>query len=322
LKNGSADADKYKEAATQVMSQAHITKFPTDMLKAYIREVQSENPNEEKLSTLRDYVTTAVEVSQIASVEYDLIDNASNGFETMTKQSFDNYKLTTSDGRQVSLDSDEGIMFLVNKLANPANGSTALQVFFAHTGLSEKAVDLISKSVDLDSIPVATEQLGGQLTEIFGDIKSLDGQFKEFSNEKSVAYSSYKDAVKHYVQVLDKEYANKSAQEKKVYNAYKQVLAKTQNADFAKNLPADQIVPTLEKIHKLAVQKVTDSAAGGIQQLNSLSEILSTRLSAMEALKVPQDSKEESVRKQFVEKGNAAYAQLAEIITQINELLV
>lgn len=321
VKNGSADADKIAADAAQVLEQGHITKFPNELIKSYIKEVQSNNPNEAKLETFRDYMTTAYQVSENALVEYDLIDNAENGIETMMNQTFDNYKLNTADGREVSLNSDEGVMFLVDQLANPANDSTALQVFFAHTGLGEKAVDLISKSVDLDAIPAACEQLGSQLTEALTDVKALDGKFGEFAESKSVAYSSYKDAVQHFVKTMDKEYADKSVQERRIYSVYRSFLNKTQNADFAKNLPAEQIMPMLEKVHSLAVQNVNNSALQGAEQLNVLSQTLVTRLSAMEALKVPADSDSEKTRVEFVQKGNDVYAQLAETIQNINALL-
>ena len=321
VKNGSADADKIAADVAQVLEQGHITKFPNELIKSYIKEVQSNNPNEAKLETFRDYMTTAYQVSENALVEYDLIDNAENGIETMMNQTFDNYKLNTADGREVSLNSDEGVMFLVDQLANPANDSTALQVFFAHTGLGEKAVDLISKSVDLDAIPAACEQLGLQLTEALTDVKALDGKFGEFAESKSVAYSSYKDAVQHFVKTMDKEYADKSVQERRIYSVYRSFLNKTQNADFAKNLPAEQIMPMLEKVHSLAVQNVNNSALQGAEQLNVLSQTLVTRLSAMEALKVPADSDSEKTRVEFVQKGNDVYAQLAETIQNINALL-
>ena len=120
---------------------------------------------------------------------------------------------------------------------------------------------------------------------------------------------------------MDKEYADKSAQEKRIYTVYKSFLAKTQNAEFAKNLSADQIMPMLEKVHSLAVQNVNSNALQGAEQLNTLSQTLVKRLSAMEALKVPADSDSEKARVEFVQKGNDVYAQLAETIQNINELL-
>ena len=318
LRNNSADADKILNDAAAVLEQGHIAKHPTELVQSFIKEVQSKNPDEEKLAQLREYMIRAVEVSEIANVEYDLIDNAGNAFETMTKQTFDNYHLNTNDGRVVSLNSDEGVMFLVNQLANPSNGSTALQVFFAHTGLSEKAVDLISKSLKLDAIPTVCEQLEPQLVQIYGDINTLSGDFDKFSNEKSVSYSSYKDALTHYIKTLDKEYEAKAPAEKKVYVAYRNFLAKTQNADFAKNLTPEQIMPALAKIHDLGIQSVSNSAAQGAQQLNEYALTIESRLSAMKALKLPENSEQEAVREQFVADAESAYEKLADTIDKVN----
>lgn len=320
VKNGSADADRIAANVADVIQQGHITKFPDELTQSFIKEVQSKNPNDVKLETFRDYMTAAYQISENALVEYGLIKNAENGIETMMNQTFDKYELTASDGSKVSLDSDEGVMFLVDKLANPANDSSALQVFFAHTGLGEKAVNAISNSVQLDVIPEACEQLGGQIISALTNVKGIDAEFGEFAENKSVSYSSYKDAVQHFVKTMDKEYANKSAEEKQVYTAYKAFMLKTQNADFANSLPADQIMPALEKVHAMGIQSLNNSALQGAGQLNTLSQTLVTRLSAMEALKVPADSESEEKRVAFVQKANDVYAQLAEIIQNINAL--
>lgn len=313
------DTEKIYNDTVNLISQGHITQNPNELLQSYVKEVQSENPNVDKLEQLREYMTYALSVSEISSVEYDMIDNAEKALETMTKSTFDKYQLTAADGQKVSLDSDQGILFLANKLANPANNSTALQVFFAHTGLSERAVDVISKSVHTEAVPEICSQLEPQLKSILGGVKELNSSFADFAGEKSVSYSSYKDALKHYVQTLDKEYENKSAQEKQIYSAYRQFLVKTENADFAKNIPQEAILPTLSKIHEMGMNSLSANAAKGAQQLNTLSETIQKRLSAMKALKLPKNSDKEAVRQQFVKDAEAAYETLAETIIRINE---
>lgn len=321
LKNNSNEADEILNNAQSVLEQGHITKYPSELIKTFIQEVQSKNPDEDKLAQLRKYMIQAVYVSDIANVEYDLIDNASEALEAMTKETFKDYPLQTVDGEQVPLDSDEGIMYLVDQLSNPANGSTALQVFFAHTGLSERAVDLISSSMDLKSIPEQSKKLGEQLTETYTSINNLNNKFDEFANEKSVAYSSYKDALTHFVKTMDKEYEDKSTQEKLIYSAYKQFLNKTTNADFAKNLKPDEILPALEKIHTVAIQSLSKNTAKGSQQLNDISIMLVNRISAIEALKLPSNSDKEEERQQFINEAKAVYEQLSDTIGKINEVI-
>lgn len=321
VRKDSPETDKIAAEISEVIAQGHITKNPDELLKSFIKEVQSANPNEDKVAVLREYLAQAVHVSEYANVEYSLMDNAANAFEGMTKQSFDDYTLNTADGRVVTLNSDEGVMFLVNQLANPENNSTALQVFFTQTGLSEKAVDLITKSVNLKAIPVACEQLAPQLVKIYSEIGGLKANFADFASEKSVAYSSYKDAVNHYIKTLDKEYEGKSEQDKNVYNVYRQFLAKTQNSEFAGKLSQAQIMPMLAKIHELGIQSVSSSAEQGAQQLNDISLTLVNRLSAMQALKLPKNSEQEQVREKFVAEAEVVYQKLADAINQINEAI-
>lgn len=320
LKNNSADVDKIMDDTISVMQQGHIAKHPTELLKSFIKEVQSKNPDNEKLAQLREYMVQAVNVSDIANVEYDLISNAGNAFETMTKDSFKDYPLQDANGNKVALDSDDGIMFLVDKLANPDNGSTALQVFFAHTGLSERAVNLISSSFNLTEIPKECEKLGNQIKETYSGINGLNDAFEEFSNEKSVSYSSYKDAVSHFVKVMDKKYADaKSEQEQNVYNQYKQIIEKTANADFAKKYGSEQVMSVLAKVHGIAIQSVKRLTASEAAELNDVSITLYNRISAMEALKVNPKSESEEVRQQFIKDAEVTYSKLTEIINKVNE---
>lgn len=322
VKNGSGESEKIANSAMQIIEQGHITRHPEEMIKTFIKEVQSKNQNEEKLATLREYMTMGYQVSEYASVEYDLIENAEKGIETMMNASFDEHSLYSKvDGRSIALDSDEGIAFLVDKLANPANNSTALQVFFAHTGLSERAVDVISKSINLESIPAVSEQFGTAITGMLTEIKNLNGEFSEFAENKSVSYSSYKDAVQHFVKTMDKKMAEQGQADSQIYTAYKSIIEKTQNADFAKNLSSEQIMPILAKINDVAIQNLQTSTLQNAEQLNALSYALTNKLSAMQALKVPENSDSEKTRVDFVQKGNDIYVQLVETINKINELV-
>ncbi len=321
VKKDSANADQAAAKLENFLAQSHITKDSNELLKAFITEVQSKNSDEATVSTLREYLTAGLDSAQVASVEYSLIDNAGNAIAAMTREKLADYNVQTATGEQLPLDSDEGIGFLVEKLANPATNSTALQTFFAQTGLSEKAVDVISNSVQLDALPDACKELEGQLTQVFGDVKVLDGQFEAFSSDSAVSYSTYKDAVEHYIKTLDKEYADKTAEQRVVYENYRKFLVKTESAEFAKNLAPQQIMSVLEKIHTSGVSAVSNEAMQGAQQLNMLSETLENKLSAMEALKLPNGSEKEAVRAEFLEKANGVYEQLVDVINNVNAVL-
>ncbi len=312
---------KAKEEVIAFLTENHITTDTNALLNEFIKEVQSENPDETKVGTLRTYLVMGVTSADIASVEYSLIDNASNAIAAMTREKLQEFTVSTADGRTLPLDSDEGLGFLIDKLANPANNSTALQVFFAQTGLSERAVDIIANTLNLDAIPAAIQELEGQLVGAFTNLKGLDGAFGAFASDNSVSYSSYKDAVKHYIKTLDKEYKDKSPAEKQMYKLYKKFLLKTLNADFAKGLAPQDILPTLAQVHMMAVQAISKNVVEGAQQLNYLAQVLESRISAMEALKLPKNSEKEGTRAEFLAKAKAAYQILEESIASINGAL-
>ncbi|MCR5260732.1 MAG: hypothetical protein K6C94_02720 [Candidatus Gastranaerophilales bacterium] len=318
VRTGSPEADKIAQDINSVVTQGHIAKHPKELLHAFVKEVQAENPNENRIDTLRNYLTEAVRVSDIANVEYGLIDNAEKGIETMTKQAFDNYNLTTKDGKTIPLSSDEGVLFLVDKLANPTNDSTALQVLFTQTGLSEKAVDMINKSMKPQAISQMCDEAGASIKAIFGNIDELKAGFETFAKENSVSFGTYKDAVKYYIKTLDKEYAKKTDDEKQVYNAYKAFLLKTQNADFAKTLNPAEILPTLQQVHELGVNSLTNQGAQVAESLNTLVETVEKRLSAMKALKLPENSSKEAARQKFIGEAEAAYQKIVETIDSVN----
>ena len=77
----------------------------------------------------------------------------------------------------------------------------------------------------------------------------------------------------------------------------------------------------MEKIHTSGVSAVSNEAMRGAQQLNMLSETLENKLSAMEALKLPNGSEKEAVRAEFLEKANGVYEQLVDVINNVNAVL-
>ena len=310
-----------KEEVVDFISANHITTNTGELVQDFVNELQSPNPNEEKLSVLRDYLTAAVNTSDVASAEYSMIDNASNAIAAMTREKLSNYSVTTADGTELPMDSDEGINFLIDKLANPANNSTAVQVFFAQTGLSERAVDVISKTVHTEALPAAVQELEGQLVNAFGNIKTLDGAYKEFASDNTVSYSTYKDALNHYVKTLDKEYADKTPEEQLIYDEYKQFLMKTANSDLVKGLSSEEILPVLEQIHSMGIQSVSQGAIQGAEQLNSLSDTLENKISAMKALKLPKNSEKEQEREKFLASAKVAQEALEHTIEKVNEAL-
>ena len=77
-------------------------------------------------------------------------------------------------------------------------------------------------------------------------------------------------------------------------------------------------MPALAKIHDLGIQSVSNSAAQGAQQLNEYALTIESRLSAMKALKLPENSEQEAVREQFVADAESAYEKLADTIDKVN----
>ena len=116
VRNNSSDAEKIAKDFDALMKQAHITKHPTEMLQAFVSELQANIPNEDRINQLRDYLSTAYSLSEYAEIEYGLIKNAENAVEGMTRQSFGEHALQTADGQTIELDSDQGVLYLADKL--------------------------------------------------------------------------------------------------------------------------------------------------------------------------------------------------------------
>lgn len=317
----SPETMKAGEEVINFVSQNHIAANTKELVKDFVNELQSSNPNEEKLAVLRKYITAGIKSSEVAEVEYQMMDNASKAIAAITREKMADYSLTADDGTKISLDSDEGISFIVDKLANPANDSTAVQIFFTQTGLSEKAVDVIANTGNLKEMPKFVANLGDDLAKLFGGIKTLNGSFDEFAADNNVSYSSYKDALKHFVQTMDKEYIQKSADDKQIYAAYREFLMKTANADFLNDLPKEEVLSTLKEVHSMGIESISQQAMESASQLDFLSEKLEGRVSAMHALKLPKNSAKEQQRAKYIADANTVQDALDEAIGKINDAM-
>lgn len=118
---------------------------------------------------------------------------------------------------------------------------------------------------------------------------------------------------------MDKKYADRTEEEQEIYAEYKDFLLKTQNADSAKNIDNADILPLLAKVHELGVQALNNQGANIAQTMNDLVLTLDKRVSAMKALKLPENSPKEQARQEFIANGEATLNKLAESIQEINE---
>lgn len=320
-KNSSANEAQALDKATEFLSEQHITAHPRELLKTFVKEVQSKNPDEATIATLREYLVAGHEMASNANIEYDMINNADEAFEGSMRSEVAEYQVKTADGRALTLDSDEGIEFVLDQLANPANGSTAVQVFFSQTALSERAVDVVANATNYAELSDTCKEWGNDFITKYKQVSMLEKGFADFSADNTVSYSTYKDAVKHYIKTLDKEYASVPAEEKEFYKAYKTFLQKTQNSDLVKNLSQEQIKPLLSKIHTMGIQTLSKGIMESAGQLNSLSQTLVNRMSAVEALKLPVNSDKAEAKAELLSQMEECYTQLEEIINKINEVV-
>ena len=148
----------------------------------------------------------------------------------------------------------------------------------------------------------------------------MSGDFENFVQNNNVSYSSYKDAVTHYLKTLDKKYAEKSDDERQVYEAYKGFVEKTVNSDFAKAATPELIMPLLQKVNELGINAVKGSADKGLEELTDIYNTMNSRISAMKALKLPDNSEKEQVRAEFLAQAEAVFAKLEETINNIEQI--
>ena len=88
---------------------------------------------------------------------------------------------------------------------------------------------------------------------------------------------------------------------------------------MAKNLSAAQIKQLLGKIHTMGIQTLSKGTMENVGQLNTLSQTLVNRMSAVEALKLPANSDKTEAKAELLNQMEECYAKLAEVINKINE---
>lgn len=315
-----AEIDAYNKLVNTLVSK-HITKSPIELLHLWVEQIQSDTPDEELEAVYKSYLEAALQTANLAKVEYKLVKNEHAGIASKTRDILENCSVTGIDGKQYSMDSDEGIMYLIQQLASENNNNSTMNLFLTQTGLNENALRVLMKYNKPTELIKGIKELERLIITTASDTITIGNAFEDFAKYNNIKYNTFKDAANHLLNKTDSYFADKSDAELETYNLYKTYISKTADTEVGKSIKGNDVMPNLIELHNLTMQKLLEHLNQLLEELNSVGEIVEEKLKLINGINVAESSKYFNEREIFNSKYEKVTALWQTVLNRTNQQL-
>ncbi|MDD3236743.1 MAG: hypothetical protein PHV37_01430 [Candidatus Gastranaerophilales bacterium] len=312
------------EAQTKLTNLAikrHITTAPIELLHEYTNTLQNGNNDKEKTEALRHYMDTAMKAANLASVEYRLVKNENCGLSSKTANYLDKFGFTLSNGKYCKLNTDTGLQYLIQMLQSDRNNNSTLKIFFAQTGLSEKAAEVIMKTFKPQTVKNYIKETEDTIISSFSTADVLNQLIDDFVAQNNIQYPSYKEASAHLLKDIDNKFEAETPADQEALNAYKAYMEQVASSDSIKEIAPKDALPALMEVHNSCVDLINQKGNASIAQLNDVRNVLKERINLLEALYLSPEAPIQSKIDKFYQKISVLNNDLDESITRVNSFI-
>ena len=291
-----AEQDSIKD----LIIKRHIVKNPTVLLKEIVKLLQEGKQNSNEYKVLKLYLENALQVAQQTKIQYRLVQNQHEAIGSKTKDMLSLFGVTMKDGTRENMDSEVGMLYLIEQLKNTGDNYTILNLFLEQSGLSKKALSALLNNFEIQK---TNDLVKEKVEEIKIDLTALDelaSMVREYSEKNKITAMSLTDSVNHFKTYIKRKL--KGLENILVFDKFIKYIDSIQYTEILKNSNQSMI----ESITKQIIEEGLKYVAEGInEQMNYLSEIsslLEERMELISSIRVPSNSKEYKLRSSFMKK--------------------
>ena len=275
----------------------HITKNPTVLLKEAVKCIQEGKKDSEEYSVLKTYLLSSLRVAQQTKVQYKLVQNQHEGIGSKTKNLLSMFKVQMSDGTSRPMDSEEGMIYLIEQLRNQGDNNVTLNLFLEQSGLTEKALTALLNNFDIEKSKEVMDENAKEVFKAIDDLSHLADILNEYFDRSRISYRSFEDAfaqIKKYVARKTKHDSNSPIY--KNFLAYMDQVKVTETTVAVKSQMFKDIVAS---VTNGALDFLSNNINYKIEFIENIPELLADRADLMHAIKVPQNSEADKKRHEF-----------------------
>lgn len=321
-KKGASDEDiaALSEEFVDFVVEKHIVKNPLALLRETVAMLEDGKKETDEYKVLSSYLNKALEVAQQTKIQYKLVQNQHEAIGSKTKDLLPLFNVTMADGTKEDMNSEVGMLYLIEQLKNAGDNYTILNLFLEQSGLSKSALKAAINNYDVNKTNELITEKSTEIKDAIAHLDELSSVITKFMKMSKIQYKSLEDAMSHFGSYLKrnlKDYENIP-----VFATY---IAALDSLEYQKSIETSNqsmIQPLMNEISREILANIADSINSQLQYISELSSYLQEKAELISSIRVPADSEEYALRESFYSGFEATQALIAqeqqEIIQQIN----
>lgn len=280
----------------------HILKDPTKVLSECVRMLQEGQDNLPEYTILKDYLLKTLKIAQQTKAQYKMVQNAHDGISSKTKELLPLFSVKMNDGSSEDMDSETGMIYLINQLENESDDYTTLKLFLAQSGLSKLALKALLNNFDYDKTIEVVDEAFDEISKELNDFEKLNQQMEKFMSLSKTPFKTLEEAIKQLRNFIAGK-VNKE-EHSKVFERFFEYLDSVQIKEELRNIDPQMIMPLLLSLSQDALEYSGEKINVQIDYIAGISDIINDRKILIDVIDVPENSGEYQQRMNFQDSYN------------------
>lgn len=294
----------------------HIIKDPTKLLSECVRMVQEGKEETQEYVILKSYLLKSLKVAQQTKAQYKMVQNAHEGITSKTRELLPMFSVKLTDGTKESMNSEMGMIYLINQLENESDHST-LKLFLAQTGLSKLSLNALINHFNGEKSLEIVNETYVEIMKSIDDFEKLNQLADKFMNLGKVPFKTLEEAVKYLREFVARK--SKRNKDSGVFEKYFEYIDAIQIKKELQNASPDMILPLVSSLNRDAIAYSGESVNAKIDYLVGISKLLKDRNVLIETVDVPENSEEGIRRTEFRQEYEKIQQEIQDRLHSIQE---
>ena len=276
--------------AINFLTDKHITKNPTLILKECVRLLSEGKKDTPEYQVMHKYLGDALRTAEQTKIQYKLVKNQNATIGSKTKNLLDLFYVNdpNDNNKKSTLNSDIGLVFLVNTLINANDNNATLRLFLDQTGLSERTLMALINTADMDNAEKESNKVIEASIDFLNISDKICSTMDKYFERNIIPYRSFKDGINHV-----KKYAERKLsqyEEHPLYKIYLNYLNQVAEVSAYEGLSSERLKEIVRNVNMDGLQQVIDTTTEQILELDKITSQFQFEISLLDIIEVPENS--------------------------------
>lgn len=289
-----------KEKIKDMVITRHIIKNPTVLLKECVSILQEGKQNSDEYQILSTYLENALQVAQQTKIQYKLVQNQHEAIGSKTKDMLSMFAVTMQDGKKENMDSEIGMLYLIEQLKNTGDNYTILNLFLEQSGLSQQALNALINNFEIQKTNDLVQEKAEEIKIDLAALDELASLVGEYSRINKGNVKSLPDSVEQFRLYIKRKLKGK--ENISIFSKFVSYIDSIKYTDALKDTNLTMIEPLTKQIIEDALQYVAEDINSQMKYISEISSMLKERIELIASIRVPSESEAYKSRADFFDK--------------------